>query len=68
MIEDISKNPMPEEFVELVEVDVTKRSFSMHGSLGTEKTVTCDSTDQFMSVLDVVREAHDQTATDIVYV
>ena len=57
MIEDISKNPMPEEFVELVEVDVTKRSFSMHGSLGTEKTVTCDTTDQFSSVFLVVFDA-----------
>ena len=66
MIGDNAQNPMSEEFVDLVEVDLSRRSFSMHGSMGSEKVVTCDSTDEFMSVLDVVRNAEEHT--DVVYV
>lgn len=37
-------------------VDPVKRKFYLHSSEGTEKEVSCETTDQFMNVLKTVRE------------
>jgi hypothetical protein len=44
-----------EEFLSRCVVDTLARKFYLYSSEGEEKTVQCDSIDQFMSVLEVVR-------------
>jgi len=50
------KHPMQrtEEFVEGIVIDICSRSFLLTSDQGDEKIVECDTTDEFMSVLDVV--------------
>ena len=43
-----------EEFVEGIVIDICSRSFLLMSDQGDEKIVECDTTDEFMSVLDVV--------------
>ena len=43
-----------EEFVEGIVIDICSRSFLLTSDQGDEKIVECDTTDEFMSVLDVV--------------
>ena len=43
-----------EEYVESIVIDICSRSFILMSDQGDEKIVECDTTDEFMSVLDVV--------------
>ena len=43
-----------EEYVESIMIDICSRSFLLMSDRGDEKIVECDTTDEFMSVLDVV--------------
>ena len=43
-----------EEFVENIIIDICSRSFLLVSDQGDEKVVECNTTDEFMSVLDVV--------------
>ena len=43
-----------EEYVESIVIDICSRSFLLISDQGDEKIVECDTTDEFMSVLDVV--------------
>ena len=43
-----------EEFVENIIIDICSRSFLLMSDQGDEKVVECNTTDEFMSVLDVV--------------
>tara|TARA_R100000278_G_C5386850_1_gene134589 strand:- start:242 stop:436 length:195 start_codon:yes stop_codon:yes gene_type:complete len=43
-----------EEFVENIIIDICSRSFLLVSDQGDEKIVECNTTDEFMSVLDVV--------------
>lgn len=43
-----------EEYVESIVIDICSRSFLLMSDRGDEKIVECDTTDEFMSVLDVV--------------
>ena len=43
-----------EEYVESIVIDICSRSFLLMSDQGDEKIVECDTTDEFMSVLDVV--------------
>ena len=43
-----------EEFVENIIIDICSRSFLLVSDRGDEKVVECNTTDEFMSVLDVV--------------
>lgn len=59
-------NRMPieaEEFLTRCVVDTLARKFYLYSSKGSEKVVECDTVDQFMSVLEVVRS---QVDTDTV--
>jgi hypothetical protein len=50
--------PMPaetEEFLTRCVVDTLARKFYLYSSEGSEKVVECESVDQFMNVLEVVR-------------
>ena len=43
-----------EEYVESIVIDICSRSFLLMSDQGDEKIVECNTTDEFMSVLDVV--------------
>lgn len=43
-----------EEYVESIVIDICSRSFLLMSDQGDEKIVECDTTEEFMSVLDVV--------------
>jgi hypothetical protein len=47
---------MDDDFVNRTVVDVCTRSFLIIADDGKEKTVTCETTEQFMDVLEVVTE------------
>ena len=55
-----------EETVNLVEVDVMKRTFAMYGDKGSSEEILCDTIDQFMSVLELIRRNKERT--EVVYV
>ena len=55
-----------EETVNLVEVDVMKRTFAMYGDKGSSEEILCDTIDQFMSVLELIRQNKERT--EVVYV
>jgi len=55
-----------EETVSLVEVDVMNRTFMMHGDQDSTQEILCDTVDQFMRVLQLVRD--NQDAIEVVYV
>ena len=42
--------------VDKVTVDIPKRRFTLLGSDGQLKTIDCDNGDQFINILDVIRE------------
>ena len=46
---------MEDEYLSKCVVDTLKRTFYIYSSDGDERVVKCDTVDQFMSVLDVVR-------------
>ena len=46
---------MEDEYLTKCVVDTLKRTFYLYSSDGDEKVVKCDTVDEFMSVLDVVR-------------
>ena len=47
---------MTEEFLSRCVVDTMARKFYLYSSEGTEKVVECETSQQFMNVLEVVRE------------
>ena len=53
---------MDDEYLTRCVVDTLKRTFYLYSSEGDKKVVTCDTVEEFMSVLDVVRN----TAPDYV--
>ena len=55
-----------EETVNLIEVDVMNRMFALHGDNGRCEEVLCDTIDQFMQMLKLVRD--NQDLTEVVYV
>ena len=58
-----------DEFVDEVRVNLAARKFEIYGSHGSCQTVVCDTPDEFMSVLQVVRSAEGiDEELDIVYV
>jgi hypothetical protein len=57
---------MTSETVNLVEVNVINRTFLMYGDQGSCEEILCDTVDQFMSVLELVRMNKDNT--EVVYV
>tara|TARA_R100000278_G_scaffold5597_4_gene8473 strand:- start:823 stop:996 length:174 start_codon:yes stop_codon:yes gene_type:complete len=57
---------MIDEFVDLVEVNIAARSFSLFGSNGSSKIIDGLTVNQFMAVLEVIRAAEDDT--EILYV
>jgi len=51
---------MQDEYLTRCVVDPTKRSIYMYSSEGDQKTVTCETMEQFMSVLEFVRATVDE--------
>ena len=51
---------MQDEYLTRCVVDPAKRTVYLYSSEGDEKTVTCETVDQFMSVLDFVRATVDE--------
>ena len=51
---------MQDEFLTRCVVDPVKRSVHLYSSEGSEKTVTCDTVDEFMNVLEFVRATCDE--------
>ena len=47
--------PMDDEYLTKCVVDPVKRTFYLYSNEGQEKSVTCDSVEEFMGVLKVVR-------------
>ena len=43
-----------DEFLENITIDVCKRTFMLHSDDGQKRKVKCDTTKQFMDVLDLV--------------
>lgn len=52
--------PETEEFLTKCVVDTLARKFYLYSSEGTEKVVDCETVDQFMNVLEVVRNQLDE--------
>lgn len=50
---------MTEEILSRCVVDTMARKFYLYSSEGTEKVVECETSEQFMNVLEVVREKLD---------
>ena len=46
---------MDAECVESIVIDVCKKTILLHSDEGSSKTVECDTTEQFMNVLELVR-------------
>jgi hypothetical protein len=51
---------MEEEYLSRCVVDPTKRTVYLYSSEGTEKQVTCDTVEEFMNVLEFVRDTLDE--------
>ena len=51
---------MEDEYLTKCVVDPVARTFRLYSNEGDEKIVKCDSTEQFMNVLNVVRESADE--------
>lgn len=51
---------MQDEYLTRCVVDPIKRTVYLYSSEGTEKEVTCDTVDEFMNVLEFVREVLDE--------
>ena len=47
------------ECVEKIVIDVCSRKFLLYSDLGTTRKVECETTDQFMDVLDVIQSTAD---------
>ena len=47
---------MQDEYLTRCVVDPIKRKFYLHSSEGDERTVDCETMDQFMNVLELVRD------------
>ena len=47
---------MEEEYLTKCVVDTLKRTFYLYSSEGDKKTVECDTVDEFMNVLELVRD------------
>jgi len=56
-----------EEYVESVLVDVCSKSFKMFSNLGEEQSLTCETTEQFMDVLSVVKYALEDDEANLYY-
>ncbi len=52
--------PQTEEFLTRCVVDTLARKFYLYSSEGSEKVVECETVDQFMNVLEVVRTQLDE--------
>ena len=48
-------NSMDDEYLTRCVVDPLKRTFNLYSSEGSEKQVSCETVDQFMNVLNLVR-------------
>jgi len=46
---------MTDEYLERVSIDITKRQFNLISSKGISRTIDCEDGDEFIRVLDVVR-------------
>mgnify|MGYP005731078555 CR=1 FL=1 len=57
-----------DELIDLVEINIPARSFTLFGSNGSQKIIDKLSVAQFMAVLDVVRAAEESYETEIIYV
>lgn len=51
---------MQEEYLSRCVVDPTKRTVYLYSSEGTEKQVACDTVEEFMNVLEFVRNTVDE--------
>ena len=56
---------MIDECVSLIEVDVMNKTYCIYGEDGSVNEVLCDTIDQFLNVLDLVRSNSDRT--EVVY-
>ena len=62
-MEVIKDAPMQDEYLTRCVVDPMNRKFFIYSSEGDERVVDCETIDQFMSVLDLVRS---QCADDVI--
>ena len=47
---------MTDEYLERVSIDITKRQFNLISSKGISRTIDCEDGDEFIRILDVVRD------------
>ena len=52
--------PMQDDYLSRCVVDPVKRKFYLYSDQGNEKVVDCETVEQFMSVLEVVRSSCDE--------
>ena len=48
-----------EQTVLLIEIDIVSRKFMIHGDQGSFRELTCDTPQQFLDVLKVIRDNQD---------
>ena len=58
-----------DEYVDRVEISLTKKLFKIFGSDGNIQELSCDTTDEFMNILKVSKKAEEiDSEIEIVYV
>jgi len=56
---DNSSMSYPDEFLENITIDVCKKTFLLYSDDGNKRKVQCDTTQQFMDVLDLIKNSAD---------
>jgi hypothetical protein len=57
-----NQGKMQDEFLIYCVIDITRRSIYMYSSEGDTKEIFCDTVDQFMNVLEVIRNTCSEDA------
>ena len=58
--EDLKVKDEDEEYLTRVVIDTCARTFRLYSNEGDERVVDCDSMEEFMNVLDLVRKVVDE--------
>ena len=58
--EDLKVKDEDEEYLTTVVIDTCARTFRLYSNEGDERIITCDSLEEFMNLLDLIRKVVDE--------
>ena len=58
--EDLKVKDEDEEYLSRVVIDTCARTFRLYSNEGDERIITCDSLEEFMNLLDLIRKVVDE--------